>query len=59
MQKVRIVVFVFNRERLANLLCFFFIFVIAFHTDPPARAAYAVKDLPLNALVEIEAIALA
>lgn len=28
-----------------------------FQTDPPARAAYAVKDLPLGALVEIETIA--
>ncbi|MBN2305895.1 MAG: reactive intermediate/imine deaminase [Anaerolineae bacterium] len=28
-----------------------------FPTDPPARAAYAVKDAPLGALVEIEAIA--
>jgi 2-iminobutanoate/2-iminopropanoate deaminase len=28
-----------------------------FPVDPPARAAYAVKDIPLGALVEIEAIA--
>ncbi|NDJ77819.1 MAG: hypothetical protein GYB65_16335 [Chloroflexi bacterium] len=28
-----------------------------FPTDPPARAAFAVKDLPLGGLVEIEAIA--
>lgn len=28
-----------------------------FPNDPPARAAFAVKDLPLGALVEIEAIA--
>lgn len=26
-------------------------------TDPPARAAFAVKDLPLGALIEIETIA--
>jgi 2-iminobutanoate/2-iminopropanoate deaminase len=30
-----------------------------FQKDPPARAAYAVGGLPLGALVEIEAIALA
>lgn len=30
-----------------------------FPIDPPARAAYAVGGLPLGALVEIEAIALA
>jgi 2-iminobutanoate/2-iminopropanoate deaminase len=29
-----------------------------FKQDPPARAAFAVVDLPLGALVEIEAIAL-
>lgn len=29
-----------------------------FPSDPPARAAFAVKALPLNALVEIEAIAM-
>ncbi len=28
-----------------------------FSTEPPARAAFAVRDLPLGALVEIEAIA--
>lgn len=28
-----------------------------FQTDPPARACFAVKTLPLNARVEIEAIA--
>lgn len=28
-----------------------------FSKNPPARAAYAVKGLPRNALVEIEAIA--
>lgn len=28
-----------------------------FPNDPPARAAFAVKDLPLGGLVEIEAIA--
>ncbi|MBN1563077.1 MAG: reactive intermediate/imine deaminase [Anaerolineae bacterium] len=28
-----------------------------FPTEPPARAAFAVKDLPLGALVEIEAFA--
>jgi 2-iminobutanoate/2-iminopropanoate deaminase len=28
-----------------------------FPVDPPARAAFAVKDLPLGALVEIEAFA--
>lgn len=30
-----------------------------FTDKPPARACYAVKTLPLNAVVEIEAIALA
>lgn len=29
-----------------------------FPTDPPARAAFAVKDLPLGVMVEIEAIAM-
>ncbi|HJN05710.1 MAG TPA: RidA family protein [Bacteroidales bacterium] len=29
-----------------------------FQVDPPARAAFAVKELPLNVLVEIEAIAM-
>ena len=28
-----------------------------FETDPPARVTYAVKELPLHALVEIEMIA--
>jgi len=28
-----------------------------FHTNPPARAAFAVKTLPLNVLVEIECVA--
>lgn len=28
-----------------------------YKTDPPARSAFAVKDLPLGALVEIETIA--
>lgn len=28
-----------------------------YQTDPPARAAFAVKGLPLNALIEIETIA--
>ena len=29
-----------------------------FKVDPPARAAFAVKELPLNVMVEIEAIAM-
>ncbi|PLX11229.1 MAG: reactive intermediate/imine deaminase [Marinilabiliales bacterium] len=29
-----------------------------FPTEPPARAAFAVKDLPLGVMVEIEAIAM-
>ncbi len=29
-----------------------------FPTDPPARAAFAVKELPLDVMVEIEAIAM-
>ncbi|GAP70635.1 reactive intermediate/imine deaminase [Bacteroidales bacterium 6E] len=28
-----------------------------FPTDPPARVAFAVKELPLNALIEIEVMA--
>jgi 2-iminobutanoate/2-iminopropanoate deaminase len=28
-----------------------------FETDPPARVTFAVKELPLNALIEIELIA--
>ncbi|MFT3739476.1 MAG: RidA family protein [Breznakibacter sp.] len=28
-----------------------------YHTNPPARAAFAVKELPLGVLVEIETIA--
>jgi 2-iminobutanoate/2-iminopropanoate deaminase len=30
-----------------------------FPENPPARACFAVKELPLGALVEIEAIAIA
>ncbi len=29
-----------------------------FATDPPARAAFAVKELPLSVMVEIEAVAM-
>jgi len=29
-----------------------------FSSEPPARAAFAVKELPLNVMVEIEAIAM-
>ncbi len=35
------------------------IYATRFPADPPARAAFAVAKLPLGALVEIEAIALA
>ncbi len=28
-----------------------------FHTEPPARVTFAVKELPLNALIEIELVA--
>jgi len=34
------------------------VYAIYFPTEPPARAAFAVKGLPLGALVEIEAIAM-
>lgn len=34
------------------------IYATYFQVDPPARAAFAVKELPLNVLVEIEAIAM-
>lgn len=34
------------------------VYATYFHVDPPARAAFAVKELPLNVLVEIEAIAM-
>ena len=34
------------------------IYLERFPSDPPARAAFAVKELPLGALVEIEAIAI-
>lgn len=33
------------------------VYATFFPTEPPARAAFAVKDLPLGGLVEIEAIA--
>jgi len=33
------------------------VYLAYFHNESPARAAFAVKDLPLNALIEIEAIA--
>ena len=33
------------------------IYALYFSENPPARAAFAVKDLPLGALVEIETIA--
>jgi len=35
------------------------VYASRFPLNPPARAAFAVKTLPLNGLVEIEAIALA
>ena len=34
------------------------VYATKFQTNPPARAAFAVKELPLNVLVEIEAIAM-
>lgn len=34
------------------------IYATYFQVEPPARAAFAVKELPLNVLVEIEAIAM-
>ncbi len=34
------------------------VYATYFPTEPPARAAFAVKGLPLGALVEIEAIAM-
>lgn len=34
------------------------VYATFFGEPPPARAAFAVKDLPLGALVEIEAVAL-
>ncbi len=34
------------------------VYATYFPTDPPARAAFAVKGLPLGALVEIEAVAM-
>lgn len=34
------------------------VYATHFQVDPPARAAFAVKELPLNVLVEIEAIAM-
>lgn len=34
------------------------VYATFFPENPPARAAFAVKTLPLNALVEIEAVAL-
>jgi 2-iminobutanoate/2-iminopropanoate deaminase len=34
------------------------VYATYFPTDPPARAAFAVKDLPLGVMVEIEAIAM-
>ena len=33
------------------------VYATYFELDPPARAAFAVKDLPLGARVEIEAVA--
>jgi len=33
------------------------VYASIYEKDPPARAAFAVKDLPLGALVEIETIA--
>ncbi|GMH45950.1 hypothetical protein BSKO_13914 [Bryopsis sp. KO-2023] len=35
------------------------VYATYFPENPPARAAFAVKTLPLNALVEIEAVAIA
>ncbi len=34
------------------------VYATYFPTEPPARAAFAVKGLPLGALVEIEAVAM-
>lgn len=34
------------------------VYATYFPSDPPARAAFAVKDLPLGVMVEIEAIAM-
>ncbi|NOY49199.1 MAG: RidA family protein [Chlorobi bacterium] len=34
------------------------VYATYFPTDPPARAAFAVKDLPLGVMVEIEAVAM-
>jgi 2-iminobutanoate/2-iminopropanoate deaminase len=33
------------------------IYMEFFPSDPPARVAFAVKDLPMGALIEIDAIA--
>lgn len=34
------------------------VYATYFTVDPPARAAFAVKELPLNVMVEIEAVAI-
>jgi len=44
--------------RLLRSICLiFFSRATDFPTNPPARATYAVKDLPKGGLVEIEAVA--
>ena len=42
---------------MANFKAMNEIYAIYYHANAPARAAFAVKDLPMGALIEIETIA--
>jgi len=43
---------------MANFKAMNEVYAKTFNTNPPARAAFAVKELPLGVLIEIEAVAI-
>lgn len=42
---------------MANFKAMNEVYAAVYHTNPPARAAFAVKELPLGVLIEIETVA--
>lgn len=42
---------------MANFKAMNEVYATVYHTNPPARAAFAVKELPLGVLIEIESVA--
>lgn len=42
---------------MANFKAMNEVYAAVYHTNPPARAAFAVKELPLGVLIEIESVA--